>query len=276
MSEEVKQLVKNRYGRFAEASHSGIPVDSIALAGMGLGLGAYTESEVSLVPQTALGLACGCGNPIAFADIQSGKSVVDLGCGGGTDVIIAANKAGEDGRVLGIDITPEMVERAKEAVSEANLQHQRIFFRVEDIEDIYPMPKNFADIVISNCVLNLCPDILTVYKNIFRILRPGGLLVVSDIVFTGEVPAGQQENFHSAWTGCLGGALPLNDHLHFLKKISFRDIQVVQRHNLTMVELEAISRYPEKNSTSPDQEDLLLLNDRVAAITVMAMRPPLA
>jgi ubiquinone/menaquinone biosynthesis C-methylase UbiE len=273
--EEVKQIVRGHYGKFAETylSQESCYKDSNNHA---FGLGFYEQSELSLVPQNGLRLTCGCGNSIGFAAIQPCCSVVDLGCGGGVDVILAAHKVGEQGRVLGIDISPEMIERAKLAVAEAGLQHRRIFFRVADIEDISPLPKNFADVLISNCFLNLCPDKVTVCKNIFRILRPGGRLVVSDIVLTEKINTHLQQRLQSTWTGCLGGAILEKDLRLTLKKLSFMDIQVVGRHYLTTEELETIACYPGKDFVlPPSQEDLLLLQGKVASITIMAKRPPI-
>ncbi len=273
--EEVKQIVKSRYGKFAETylSRESCPDGSDNSV---FSLGMYEQSELSLVPQHALYLASGCGNSIDYAAIQPSCSVVDLGCGAGVDIILAAHKVGEQGRAFGIDIAPEMIERAKQAVAEADLQHRRIFFRVADIEDISPLPKNFADVLISNCVINLCPDKVTVYKNIFRILRPGGILVISDIVLTEEINTHVHARLQATWTGCLGGAIFEKDLRLMLKKLSFMDIQVVNRYHLSTEELETIACYPGKDFVlPPSQEDLLLLKGKVASITIMAMRPPI-
>lgn len=274
---EIKQLVKSSYGQFAASCLSQKSGKRIVSSGNRLGPGAYEQSELSAVPPTALNLSCGCGNPIGFAGVKPGRSVVDLGCGAGTDVIIAAHTAGEGGRVLGIDFTPEMVDAAKKGVDDADLQQKNIFFRVEDIEDIYSMPKSFADVVLSNCVLSLCPDVLTVYKNIFRILRPGGILIVSDIVWIEEIDPQLHERLRSTWIHCFGGALSEVDHERILTQMSFQDIQVVERVILTEEELETLAFYPDNNFVSPpEQEDLLCMKGKVASMTIMAMRPPLA
>jgi len=271
----IKKTVKNLYGKFAE---TGLTRESCfgGSEQYSFGLGFYQQSELSLVPQNAQRFICGCGNPVSFANIQPCSSVVDLGCGCGVDIILAAHKVGEQGRVLGIDIASEMVERTKQALAETGLQHRHIFLRVADIEQISSLPKTFADFLISNCVINLCPDKVAVYRNIFRILRPGGLLTLSDIVLTEAINTHLRKRLQSSWTGCLGGAISEEGLLLILKKSTFIDIQVVDRYYLSTEELETIACYPGKDFVlPPSQKDLLLLEGRVAGITIMARRPPI-
>ncbi|MFQ5898853.1 MAG: methyltransferase domain-containing protein [Candidatus Methylomirabilia bacterium] len=130
--------------------------------------------------------------------------VVDFGCGGGIDVILAAHRVGEQGRVIGIDSAPQMIERARQAVAEARLPDEKITLRVAAMEQS-PLPDSFADVVISNCVINLCPDKDAVYEEAFRILRPGGRIAISDIVLTAHIDPELHERFRSTWAGCLGG-----------------------------------------------------------------------
>ena len=156
------------------------------------------------MPELALNLSRGCGNPTGFADLQPGEVVVDFGCGGGIDVILAAHKVGERGRVVGIDFAPQMIERAKQTVAETGLQDRNIELRVADLAKSQ-LPNSFADIVISNCVINLCPDKYAIYEEAFRIVRPGGRLAVSDIVLTEDIDTQLREQFQSNWAGCLGG-----------------------------------------------------------------------
>ena len=170
-------------------------------------MGVYVQTELDQVPEVALNLSRGCGNPTGFANLQSGEVVVDFGCGGGIDVILAAHKIGSEGRVVGIDFTDQMIERAKEAVAEAGLQDRDIKLQVADMAKSQ-LPDSFADVVISNCVINLCPDKNSVYEEAFRILNPGGRLAISDIVLTENIDADLQERFQSTWAGCLGWAVP--------------------------------------------------------------------
>jgi SAM-dependent methyltransferase len=273
--DEIKLAVKQRYGEFAETYLSRVSGDG-GSDNPAFGRGRYKQSELSSISPNALRLTCGCGNPTGYTDSQPFSSVVDLGCGGGVDVILAARKVGEQGRVFGIDIAPEMIARAKQAVAEEGLHHRRIYFKVADMGEISRLPKSFADVLISNCAINLCPDKINVFKNIFRILRPGGLLVVSDIVFTEKIQTQLRRRLQADWTGCLGGALEEDDLQLILNKLSFDDIQVVRRDHLTMEELETIASYPGKDFVlPPGQNDLLLLNGKVASITINAKRPPL-
>ena len=159
-------------------------------------------------------------------------------------------------------------------MAESGLQ-QHIFFRTIDIEDIYPLPKNFADVVTANCVINLCPDRVTVYKNIFRILKPGGILVFSDFVLTEELDPHLRKRLQADRTGCLGRAVPANDHLLHLKKLTF-DILRVENTILPAEDIETIACYPDRDlHVPPSPEDLLLLQDKVAVVTIMAKRRPL-
>jgi ubiquinone/menaquinone biosynthesis C-methylase UbiE len=189
-------------------------------------------------------------------------------------VILAASQADAQGKVLGIDIAPEMIEAAQQAVAESGLQ-QHIFFRTIDIEDIYPLPKNFADVVTANCVINLCPDRMKVYKNIFRILKPGGIMVFSDFVLTEEIDPHLHKRLQADQTGCLGRAIPANDHLQHLTKLSY-EILRVENSSLTAKDLETIACYPDRDlHAMPNGEDLLLLQDKVAVVTIIAKRRPL-
>jgi len=139
--------------------------------------GLYGESELAQLPEVVRNLSRGCGNPTGFADLQSGETVVDFGCGGGIDVILAARKVGSQGRVIGIDFAEQMIERAKEAVAQAGLRDRNIELQVADMEKSN-LSGSFANVVISNCVINLCPSKDSVYEEAFRILRPGGRLAI--------------------------------------------------------------------------------------------------
>jgi len=165
--------------------------------------GVYSQAELALVPEAALNLSRGCGNPTGFANIQPGDVVVDFGCGGGIDVILAARLVGVQGRVVGIDFVPQMIEKAKVAVAEAGLL-DRIELHVADITKTQ-LPHSSADVVISNCVINLCPDKAEVYQEIFRILRPGGRIAISDIVISVAATPELQARFQATWAGCLEG-----------------------------------------------------------------------
>lgn len=197
--------------------------------------------------------------------------VVDFGCGGGIDVILAAHKVGKQGKVIGIDFAPQMIERAKQAVAEAGLQHRDFELRVADLEKTQ-LPDNFADVVVSNCVINLCPDKDAVYEEAFRILRADGRLAISDIVLTEDIDPQLRERFRSTWAGCLGGAVPEEDYFQTVRKAGFAEIQIVARHILTPQELEAMACCPGKEFTPPlNKEDRVLMEGKVASVKFTAM-----
>jgi len=272
--QEVKQDIKELYGRFAEAGMAQAPHSVIDSANYVFCRKRYKQSDLATLPQTALRLSCGSSNPVSFAEIRANSAVVDLGCGGGIDVILAAHQIEKQGKVLGIDIAPEMVAAAQQAVAESGLQ-PHIFFRTIDIEDIYPLPKNFADVVTANGVINLCPDRITVYKNIFRILKPGGVLVLSDFVLTEEIDPHLHTRLQADRTGCLGRAVSTEDHLLQLKKFTF-DILQVENTILSAEDLETIACYPDRDLQGPPKtEELFLLKDKVAVVTIIAKRRPL-
>lgn len=238
--------------------------------------GLYGQAELTLVPEVALNLSRGCGNPTGFANLEPGEVVVDFGCGGGIDVILAAHKVGSQGRVVGIDFADQMIERAKQAVAEAGLQDRDIEFRVSDMEKTQ-LPDGFADVVISNCVINLCPDKDAVYEEAFRILRPGGRLAISDIVLTENIDPELRERFQSTWAGCLGGAIPEEDYMQTVRQAGFAEIQIVARHTLTPAELEAMACCPgEEFAPAPAKDDLGVVQGKVTSIKFTAVRPSLS
>ena len=235
--------------------------------------GLYRDTDLSLVPEVALNLSRGCGNPTGFANLQSGDVVVDFGCGGGIDVLLAAHKVGPQGRVIGVDFAPPMIERAKQTVAEAGPHDRQIELRVADIERTQ-LPDGIADVVISNCVINLCPDKVAVYEEAFRILRPGGRLAISDIVLTENIDPELRERLQSAWAGCLGGAIPEKEYRQTVRKVGFAEIQTVARHLLTPEELEAMACCPgEEFTPPPGKEDRALVEGKVASVKFTAVKP---
>ncbi|MBI4321004.1 MAG: methyltransferase domain-containing protein [Chloroflexi bacterium] len=226
-----------------------------------------------MVPQTALNLSRGCGNPTGFANIRPGEVVLDFGCGGGIDVILAAHKVGPLGTVVGIDFAPQMIERARQAVADAGLQDRNIEFCLARM-DMTGIADGFADVVVSNCVVNLCPDKDAVYKEAFRTLRPGGRLAISDIVLTDDIDPQLRNRFQSNWAGCLGGALGEDAYWRTVVGAGFAAIRIVTRHLLTPEELEAMACCPGKEFTAPQvKEDLAVVQGRVASLKFTAVKP---
>lgn len=226
-----------------------------------------------MVPETALNLSRGCGNPTGFANLQPGEVVVDYGCGGGIDVALAAHKVGSKGRVIGIDMTDQMIDRARQTATEAALEGSNVEFHVANMEEP-PLPDGFADVVISNCVINLCPDKDAVYRSAFRILRPGGRIAISDIVLTQDIQAERRERFRESWAGCLGGSVTEKDHWQTVRRAGFREIDVVARHTLCPEELEAMTCCPgEEFSPAIGKEDLAAVQGKVVSLKFRAAKP---
>jgi len=275
-TEEIKQVVKGRYGKCAEIGGAKesccCPGEAPTSSSFAAEHGLYGQEELSLVPEIALNLSKGCGNPTGFADLQPGEVVVDLGCGAGIDVILAAHKIGPGGKVVGVDIAPQMIERAKQAVDEAGLT-DTVDLRIDDIERL-ELPDGFADVVMSNCVINLCPDKEAVYREAFRILKPGGRLAISDIVYTERVDPQVHERFQSTWAGCVGGAIDEDSYFEIVRKAGFRKVEVVARHQLSPKELEAMACCPGPGFTpAPAKEDLDVVQGKVTSIKFTAVKP---
>ncbi len=278
LTAEVSQVVQTRYGKFAEAAGAtktsccSKPAPSACCA---LGQGLYSESELSSLPELARTLSRGCGNPTGFANLQPGEVVVDFGCGGGIDVILAARKVGERGRVFGVDFTAQMIERAREAVVQAGLQDRAIEFRQASLEKT-TLANACADVLISNCVINLHPDKNAVYQEAFRVLKPGGRLAVSDILLTEPIEAGLRQRFQSGWFGCMGGAIPEDDYWRTLKNAGFAQIQIVARHPLAGQELVEMSGCPGEEFTPPaPSKDLDQVQGKVESVKFTAIKPAL-
>jgi SAM-dependent methyltransferase len=225
------------------------------------------------VPEIGINLSRGCGNPTGFANLQPGEAVVDFGCGGGIDVILAAHKVGKQGRVVGLDFAPQMIEKAKQAVNESELQDRNIELNVKELENSQ-LPGNSTDVVISNCVINLCPDKKAVYGEAHRILRSGGRLAISDIVLTKEINPRLRERFQKSWTGCLGGAVPEEAYWATIKEAGFVDVTIVSRHALTSQELTAMASCPgEEFTPAPAKEDLAVVQGNVVSLKFTALKP---
>ncbi len=200
--------------------------------------------------------------------------MVDLGCGGGIDVILAAHKVGTPGRVVGIDFTPQMIGRAKETVASAGLQDGNIELRrVQDMAAT-KLPGGSADVVISNCVINLCPGKDAVYREAFRVLRPGGRVAISDVVLSGDLATELRARLQSTWSGCLGGAIPEEEYLDTVRRAGFAEIQVVAHHPFSPDELQAMARCPgEAFTPAPSTDDLAAVQGKVTSIKFTALRP---
>jgi len=182
----------------------------------------YTEEELETVPEGA-NLGLGCGNPVALASLKEGETVLDLGSGAGFDCFLAASRVGNRGRVIGVDMTPEMLEKARENARKGN--YTNVEFRLGEIESL-PVADNSVDIVISNCVVNLSPDKKRVFAEAFRALKPGGRLMISDLVLLKELPD-FIKNSIEAYIGCVSGAILKDEYLRVIKAAGFQDVKIV-------------------------------------------------
>lgn len=210
---KIHEAVRERYAGFAR-SGSSCCGDSGNLL--------YSESRLKDLPADVANFSLGCGDPITLADLQPGETVLDLGSGGGLDCFLAAKKVGEGGRVIGVDMTAEMIERAR--ASAAGLGLANIEFRQGYLENL-PVEDASADVVISNCVINLSPDKPQVFHEVFRALKPGGRVAVSDIVTNGLQPEAMRTNME-AWGACVAGALDVRDYTRGLSEAGFADVKV--------------------------------------------------
>ena len=225
--EEIKKVVREGYAKIAkQGSPCCTPVKSCCgstdlAQDISKNIG-YTEKELNAVPEGA-NLGLGCGNPVALASLREGETVLDLGSGAGLDSFLAASRVGKTGRVIGVDMTPEMIERARENAREGN--YRNVEFRLGEIENL-PVADNYVDVVISNCVINLVPDKRRVFAEAFRVLKPGGRLMISDIVLLKELPD-VIKNSIEAYIGCLSGAIMKDEYLMAIKEAGFHDVRIV-------------------------------------------------
>jgi len=188
-------------------------------AGEGIEYGSklYSDGDTSSLPAAAVSASLGCGNPVAIAELSAGERVLDLGSGGGIDCFLSAQQVGPDGEVWGLDMTPSMVRLARRNAEKIEARNVR--FRLGEIEDM-PFDEGYFDAIISNCVINLSTDKAQVFREAFRVLKPGGRLRVSDIVWTKDVPAEERGDME-AWAGCIAGALPLAEYLGDIEAAGF-------------------------------------------------------
>jgi arsenite methyltransferase len=226
MQEDIKKKVREGYARIVTGKGSSCCGPKRCCCGPSIeeniskSIG-YDEEDLRSVPEGA-NLGLGCGNPVALASLRSGETVVDLGSGAGFDSFLAARAVGPQGRVIGVDMTPEMIERARSNAARGG--YDNVSFELGEIESL-PLPDRTADVIISNCVINLSPDKASVFREAYRILRPGGRIMVSDIVLLKPIRESIRNNI-AAYIGCISGALAKDDYLALMDAAGFRDINV--------------------------------------------------
>jgi arsenite methyltransferase len=185
----------------------------------------YPVDELAGLPDTVTDASLGCGNPLAIAELKPGEVVLDLGSGGGIDCFLAARKVGPQGRVIGLDMTPDMIKLARRNAKKLGMAN--VVFDYGEMEEI-PLVDASVDVIISNCVINLSPDKDAVFGEAYRVLRPGGRLSVSDMVVDGDLPQAIRDNLN-AWAGCLAGALDESDYLSKIRVAGFEQVEVLSR-----------------------------------------------
>jgi SAM-dependent methyltransferase len=225
---KIKKIVKERYARIAKQDSSCcLPVESCCGSKSQVQESApkigYNDEELRGVPEGA-NLGLGCGNPVALASLKEGETVLDLGSGAGLDCFLAANKVGPRGKVIGLDMTPEMVEKAKENAKRG--AYDNVEFRLGEIEKL-PVADRSVDVIISNCVINLSPDKKKVFQEAFRVLKPGGRLMVSDIVLLKELPESIR-NSSEAYAACIAGAIKKEDYLRAIVASGFEGVRIIE------------------------------------------------
>jgi arsenite methyltransferase len=224
----IKEIVKEGYGKIAkQGSSCCVPANSCCgtadrTEDISKKVG-YSDEELKAVPEGA-NLGLGCGNPVALASLKEGETVLDLGSGAGFDCFLASNKVGKNGKVIGVDMTPEMVEKAKENSKKGN--YENVEFRLGEIEKM-PVADQSVDVVMSNCVINLSPDKGKVFQEAFRVLKPGGRLMISDIVLLKELPGPIKESVE-AYVGCLAGAIVRSEYLQKIESAGFQDVRTIE------------------------------------------------
>ena len=253
MSESIQQAVQSKYGSVAKSGlstgHSGVRAVAEAFG--------YTPEQLASIPAEAnMGLSCG--NPTAFASLKPGETVVDLGCGGGLDVFLAAKKVGPTGRAIGIDMTPEMLELARQNTAKADggKPLTNVEFHQATIDSL-PLPDASVDCAISNCVINLAPDKRAVFREIARVLRPGGRLAASDIALKKSLPPEIGGDL-LAYVGCIAGAIPIDDYRQGLIEAGFAGVDVID----SGADLNAYAKVEEGSGCcSPSAPSLLPIAD---------------
>ncbi len=273
--EEIKKAVREGYGKIAETRSSCCgPATSCCgsqdlVQNISKRIG-YSEEELKVVPEGA-NLGLGCGNPVALASLKPGEVVLDLGSGAGFDCFLAANQVGKSGKVIGVDMTAQMIDKARE--NARNGSYGNVEFRLGEIENL-PVADNHTDIIISNCVINLSPDKKRVFKEAFRVLKPGGRLMVSDIVLLKELPQ-EIKNSVAAYIGCLAGAVTKDEYLGAIHEAGFQDTRVVDE---TKPPAELLANDPSAREVvkklNLTREKAGELANSVVSLKISAVKPP--
>ena len=272
--EEVRKTVRQGYAQVAKSGSSCCAPQSSCCGSSNVATDiskrvGYSDQEIESVPEGA-NLGLGCGNPTALASLKEGEVVLDLGSGAGFDCFLASNQVGKTGKVIGVDMTPEMIEKARENARKGG--YKNVEFRLGEIETL-PVPDNHVDVIISNCVINLSPEKDRVFRDAFRVLKSGGRLMVSDIVLLNELPD-SIKNSVGAYLGCVAGASKKDDYLGLVKAAGFKDVSVADETSFTS-SMGATDPIVESlvNDLGIAKSDLKTLGSSIKSIKVQATKP---
>ena len=233
--EQVHGAVRERYAGAAQEAESCCGASGAAVDLIGRTL--YDENDAATLPEAALAASLGCGNPTLLADLRPGEVVLDLGSGGGIDVLLSARRVAPSGKAYGLDMTPEMLDLARRNQAEAGVTNAEF---LEGTMEAVPLPDESVDVIISNCVVNLSPDKPAVLREAFRVLRPGGRLAISDIVLRKALP-GRLQRLMGLWTGCVAGALVEQDYISKLCAAGFEGFEIEPTHVYDRADLLAMA-----------------------------------
>jgi arsenite methyltransferase len=262
--EKVRKAVRERYGKIATTKTEPC---GCGCASMSQQIG-YSKSELASVPEGA-DLNLGCGNPVALASLREGETVIDLGSGGGLDCFLAAKKVGAKGKVIGIDMTAEMLERARANCKKSG--YRNIEFRLGEIENL-PVADNTADIIISNCVINLSTDKQRVFQEAYRVLKPKGRLMISDMVLLKDLPEKVKQSV-LAYVGCVAGADRKDEYLGKIKHAGFGRIEIVKEDHLPEMLLNEpdVKAFVEEQALT--KQEIADISNAIVSIKISAIKP---
>jgi arsenite methyltransferase len=273
--EKVKKIVREGYAKIAKSEKSccgpqtscGCDTPNMSQE-ISRRIG-YSEQEIDSVPEGA-NLGLGCGNPVALASLKKGQTVMDLGSGGGFDCFLAANRIGKEGKVIGVDMTPEMIDKARENARKG--KYENVEFRLGEIENL-PVADSTVDVVISNCVINLSPNKKRVFEEAFRALKPNGRLMVSDIVLLKKLPEIIRKNVQ-AYIGCLSGAEMKDKYLQMIKDAGFQEVRIIEENHFPVENManDPTAQAIVKTSKISTEKAKKIANT-VASVKVSAVKP---
>jgi SAM-dependent methyltransferase len=272
--QKIRKVVREKYGEIASKSTSCCESSTCGCGNGEKSLSkfiGYTKAEIESLPDGA-NLGLGCGNPLAYTFIKEGDTVLDLGSGAGIDCFLASQKVGQTGKVIGVDMTPKMLDKARENALKGDFKN--VEFRLGEIENL-PVADNSVDLVISNCVINLSPIQMKVFDEIFRVLKPGGRMVVSDIVLLHPLED-RIKNSVEAYVGCVAGASLKDEYLSYISGAGLNNIEILDEIQITTgwIDYGTISSdILESNSITVKTEELRSLVGSVASVKVSAFKP---